>query len=170
MSRRRLSDLELASNILREAREELARADGKSGLLLATASVVIGVVLTAILAGEWDPRSLDDRTEWLWWLGTLCSLAGPTAFACAAWPRRGYRNSRPTGIVSYFGDVVGTRREVLEERLWITALMPSHAVLDQLERVSGIVDKKYRQIQFGMVTLGAGISACLTAATVNNFL
>lgn len=58
------TELKLAMQILGEAREELARADGKAGLLLAAAGVVVGALLAGLLAKDWDPTSLHDRIEW----------------------------------------------------------------------------------------------------------
>lgn len=108
MFRRDESDhIKLASQILREAREELGRADGKAGLLLAAAGVGIGAVLAGLLAQDWDPAKLHDSVEWLWWIGTIAGLCGPVALSCAVWPRTTYRKNRNPKKVAFFGDVVG---------------------------------------------------------------
>ncbi|MBG6184699.1 hypothetical protein IWX65_002677 [Arthrobacter sp. CAN_A214] len=49
----------------REAREELARADGKASTLLAAIGVVIGPIVAAAFGGSWHSRDLDNNIEWL---------------------------------------------------------------------------------------------------------
>lgn len=92
--------LELGKTILREAREELARADGKASILLAAIGVVIGAIFAAILGGSWRPHHLDNNIEWLWWVGAVVGLAGATVFGSAVFPRTTYRSKRRPGIVA----------------------------------------------------------------------
>lgn len=143
--------LELATTILREAREELARADGKASILLAAIGVIIGAIMAAVLGGSWHPHNLDNNIEWMWWVGAVAGLVGAAAFGSAVFPRTTYRSQRRSGIVAYFGDVVGLTPEKLEQGLIETASEPGAAALDQVRAVSSVVDKKYRAIQVGIV-------------------
>lgn len=163
-------DLQLGSNILREAREELGRADGKASLLLAATGIIIGALLAAFLAGTWHPSKLKDCVEWLWWVGTAVGSLGTLALAAAVFPRTKYRSNRRPGIVAYFGDVVGLSVEELRLGLEGTARNEGSATLDQLKAVSVVVDKKYRWIQMGMVLLGVAALCCVLAVLVDGWL
>ncbi|UIK88615.1 Pycsar system effector family protein [Arthrobacter polaris] len=158
--------LELASTILREAREELARADGKASILLAAIGVIIGAIMAAVLGGSWHPTHLDDNIEWLWWLGTGIGSAGAVALGVAVFPRTTYRAKRRPGIVAYFGDVVGLSSSQLKEGLIATAQDPDAATLDQVEAIASVVDKKYRSIQIGMLCVGAAAVCWLSAVLI----
>ncbi|WP_087874172.1 Pycsar system effector family protein [Arthrobacter globiformis] len=164
------AQLKLATQILSEAREELARADGKAGLLLAAAGVVVGALLAGLLAKDWDPTSLQDCIEWLWWTGTAAGLAGLVSLGCAVWPRTKYRKQRHPKTLSFFGDVIGMSMSELEENLEVTAAKPGRATLDQLKQVSRIVDQKYRWIQRGMFSLALASAACLVSVLGNTWL
>ena len=143
--------LELAKTILREAREELGRADGKASILLAAVGVVFGVIFAAILGGSWHPNHLDNNMQWLWWGGAATGLAGATAFGSAVFPRTTYRTKRRPGVVAYFGDVVGLSPDQLKRGLIRTAKNPDDATLDQVRAISSVVDKKYRAIRVGIL-------------------
>lgn len=151
--------LELANKILREAREELVRADGKASILLAATGVILGAVLT----GSWRPSYFDAPLACLWWAGSVIGMAGVGAFGVAVFPRTTYRSKRRPGIVSYFGDVVGLSKDQLKRNLIDTAEDASTATLDQVEAISSVVDKKYRAIQIGMICVGVA-ALCWVAA------
>lgn len=158
--------LELATGILREAREELARADGKASILLAAIGVVLGAILAAILGGSWHPSHLHDNIEWLWWIGTVTGFIGAAAFGVAIFPRTKYRYQRRLGIVAYFGDVVGLSSDDLKQGLADTAKDSDAAVLDQVMAISSVVDTKYRAIQVGMLCTGLAALCWLCAVLV----
>ncbi|MEJ1179599.1 MULTISPECIES: Pycsar system effector family protein [unclassified Pseudarthrobacter] len=162
--------LQLASNILREAREELVRADGKASLLLAATGIIIGALLAAFLAGTWHPSKLKDCVEWLWWVGTAVGSLGTLALAAAVFPRTKYRSNRRPGIVAYFGDVVGLSSEELQRGLEGTARNEGSACLDQVKAISFVVDKKYRWIQTGMVLLGVSALCCVLAVLIDGWM
>src|SRR5262245_8921031 len=63
-------------DLLKEAREELARADSKAALLLAATGVAVGALLAGLIGGKWMPFSLDNRVEWLWWFGVASVASG----------------------------------------------------------------------------------------------
>lgn len=154
----------LAEDILRESREELARADGKSALLLAAAGVVVGAVLSAFIAGSWQPANLVLCAQLVWWLGILTGCAGIFALAYAVYPRTRYRGRRPPAVIAFYGDVVSTSDRDLRARLRSTAASNGDRLVDQLRVVAAVVDRKYRGIQLGLWLFGA--CAILVAASL----
>ncbi|CAN5274961.1 hypothetical protein BH09ACT3_BH09ACT3_14920 [soil metagenome] len=162
-------EAELSARILREAREELVRADGKASLLLAAASVVAAAVLAAILAGDWRPSELRDFLQVAWWLGTAAGLTALVCLSMAVYPRTSYRRRRPDGLVAFFGDVVGLSAKELERRLKVSAKTEA-PIIDQLIAVSGIVHRKYRRIQIGLWLFGGAAVLCIGAVVADRFL
>lgn len=160
----------LAETILREAREELARADGKSSLLLAAAGVALGAIIAAIVAGDWTPFHLAPCVQWLWWVGSASGIGAIVAFAYSVYPRTAYRGERVPAIIAYFGDVVATPANRLEANLIRTAKGTDTRVFDQLKIISGIVDRKYRGIQLGLWLVALASFACTAAVGINSFL
>lgn len=156
----------LANGILREAREELARADGKASILLAAIGVVMAAIMAAILGGSWHPANLDDHIEWLWWVGTGIGLVGAAALGVAVFPRTKYRSKRRLGIVAYFGDVVGLSYCQLRKGLIDTAEDPEVAALDQVAAISSVVHKKYRSIQIGIICVGVASASLFSAVLI----
>jgi hypothetical protein len=154
----------LADDILRESREELARADGKSALLLAAAGVVVGAVLSALIAGSWRPANLILCAQLVWWLAIVTGGAGIVALAYAVYPRTRYRGQRPPAVIGFYGDVVSTSDRDLRARLKFTAASDGDRVVDQLRVVATLVDKKYRGIQAGLWLFGASVT--LVAASL----
>ena len=159
----------LALRILAESREELARADGKASILLAAASLIAGVVLTAILAGDWRPGDLAVCAQVGWWAGTLSGGVGIVALATAVYPRTKYRGARPPSVIAYFGDVAITPVDKLEERLRDTA-SSNDAVIDQMKAIAWVVDRKYRGIQIALWAFALSALLCIASVVVDRFL
>jgi len=91
--------LVLAETMLREAREELSRADGKSSLLLAAVGVVVGAVAAAVVAGEWSPFDLSPFIQWLWWAGNGAGIGSLVAWPTRCFPEQGIGASeRPRSL------------------------------------------------------------------------
>jgi len=152
--------------ILTEAREELVRADGKAGLLLAASGVAIGALLGGLLSRSWTPFSLDNRVEWLWWTGAAVAVFALYRLADAVWPR-GVRKGPPPGIVAFYGDVHrydGKPTAELTAALRSSATDPTDRLTDQLRQISRIVMRKYAGIQAALIALP--ISAVLCTASV----
>jgi hypothetical protein len=63
--------LEAARVLLIDGRTELSRIDTKASILLASAGIVGGSVINALLAEDWLPFEIHNGAEWLWWLGAL---------------------------------------------------------------------------------------------------
>lgn len=159
----------LALRILAESREELARADGKASILLAAASLIAGVVLTAILAGDWRPGDLNLCAQVVWWAGTLSGGIGIVALAIAVYPRTRYRGARPPSVIAYFGDVAITPVRKLEQRLRETA-SSNDAVIDQMKAIAWVVDRKYRGIQTALWAFALSAVLCIGSVVVDHFL
>jgi hypothetical protein len=72
-------------------------------------------------------------------------------------------------MVSYFGDVVGLSPQELRVGLERTANRDGSATLDQVKAISFVVDKKYRWIQRGMLSLGAAALCCVLAVLIDGW-
>lgn len=158
-----------AAALLVAAREEIARADAKSAVLLATAGVALGAVLGGILAGAWSPYELDNRVEWLWWLGTAGMLVAVTALAAAVYPR-GSRSADP-GAVAYFGDVAAHHDPAaLATALRAARNRHPEQLVVRLWQVARIARVKYRLIRVGMWAVAASGSLGLVVVLVSGAL
>jgi len=149
----------LARRLLTEAREELARADQKAQMLLAALGIAGGVLLTGLLAGSWSPFQLDNRIEWLWWLGVLTALGSVVALGIAVRPRA--RRGVPFEGVWYFHDVTAYRsRAKLNAALRQQATDLFDRDVDQLYVVARLVALKYTWIERSMVGITIAAVCC----------
>ncbi len=163
------SHARLALRILAESREELARADGKASILLAATSLIAGVVLTAILSGDWRPSDLVVCAQLGWWGGAVSGGVGIVALATAVYPRTKYRGARPPSVIAYFGDVAITPVDKLEDRLRET-VANNDAVIDQMKAIAWVVDRKYLGIQVALWAFAACATLCIGSVIVDRFL
>ena len=158
-----------ATELLSDTREELTRADSKAQLLLAATGVAVGALLAGFIRDGWQPSELDDRVEWLWWLGVVAAGVGITSLGSAVYPRtRRRRGESVATSVGYYADVV-TFAGATELRAAIAAAAGDAGSwnANQLLQVSRIVATKYRLIRVGMWSLAiAGLSTA--AATLLN--
>jgi len=165
--------LRVASKVLADSREELARADGKASILLAAIGVVVGALMAGILANNWSPFAIKACFQWLWWVGNLLAAFAVFSLAWAIYPRTVYRGQRDPGLVAYFGDVIralrgtepGDRRVRIRKNLDATSY--EDLVIDQMTAIAWIIDRKYRGIQRGLWSAGAAAVACLVAFLLN---
>jgi MFS family permease len=155
------------ADLLEDTREELARADSKAALLLAGAGVVVGALLAGLLGGRWTPSELDNRVEWVWWLGIASTAAGIFSIAAVVYPHIRRRDAPLPPIPSYFGDVaaykdIQTFRRAVEH-------VPSYQerLIDQTFVVSRLVERKYVLLRRGLRFLLLAISACSAAIIIN---
>jgi MFS family permease len=156
----------LARRLLVEAREELTRADQKAQTLLAAVGIAAGALLAGLLAGSWAPFTLDNRIEWLWWIGVMVAAGAIIALGMAVRPRT-YRDDGPEGL-RYFRDVtVYPTRAALS-----TALRGGSSDLflrdvDQLYLMARIVVMKYTWIERGMLLIAVAATCCTLSILVN---
>jgi len=151
-------------DLLSDTRAELTRADTKAQLLLAAVGVAAGALLGGLISAKWDPTTLDNRVEWLWWAGVAAAACGVAALGAAVYPRiRARRVHQASTVISYFGDVVTHSDPAgLRTALETSAVIPSVRAVDQLIQVSRIVVAKYRLIRAGMWLLAAaGLSTAI---------
>ncbi len=154
---------ELARDLLRDNREELAKADAKAGILLATVSVVVGVLLAGIIAGNWSPAKLSSWSQFFWWAGTASALLGLALLILAVAPRAVASRRRNTKAC-YFGDVAACSSErELAALLMEQCESESDRTLDQILATARITRVKYSLILWALGALAVGASATIVA-------
>ncbi|GAB2752620.1 hypothetical protein GCM10027039_08300 [Terrabacter koreensis] len=154
-----------ADALLRDAREELARADNKASLLLTASGVGVGALLAALLARSWSPSSLSGLAQAFWWAGAIIIGAGIVLLGTAVYPKTSSPGRTGSPAVAYYADVVRVGRGALK-----TALQQGAAddyLLDQLFNVSEIVVAKYRAIGRALWSFGIGLPLMLLSLAVN---
>ncbi|WP_128817862.1 Pycsar system effector family protein [Streptomyces sp. S063] len=149
-----------AHSLLVHSREEVNRADAKASLLLAASGIGLGAVLSAILGGDWVPFQLNNRFEWIWWIGTALSLFGVIGLGFAVFPRTRRSVEPQTPSIAYFRDVATNKKEDLESLIKATLASPKMPVLDQLYEVSRVANIKYELIRFALGCFGLSLVAC----------
>lgn len=154
----------LASVLLAETREELARADGKAAMLLAAFSVFVGVVLAGLLAGEFTPGDLGCDGRAFWWAGCVVIAGSLVALAYAIYPRLSHGEA--DGPITYFGHAAGKGVQAVEAALQRQVGSDRSRTVEQLVVVSDIVWRKYRFVQIALWAFGAGALLCVLGAIV----
>lgn len=148
----------LASDLLRETREEVGRADGKASTLLGAVVIVLGLFVAAILAGSWTPLRLPVVAALLWWIGAGFAGLGVVLLCTCIYPNVG--NQLTKQVLGYFGHInLYDTREELAEALREHAERPLDRLTDQLFVISRIVQRKYRFMRWGMQSLGIAVIA-----------
>jgi hypothetical protein len=155
------------TDLLKDAREELGRADSKAALLLAATGVAVGALLAGLLGGQWTPLHLDERVEWIWWLGVASAAAGIFSIAAAVYPRIRRRGAPSPGTPTYYGDVA-KYSDIDEFRRAVgQATNSQERLIDQIFLVSKIVQHKYVLLRRGLLFLLTAILACAAAVIIN---
>lgn len=154
----------LASTLLAESREELARADGKAAMLLAAFSVFVGVVLAGLLAGEFKPEDLGCNGRSLWWGGCMAIAGSLVSLAHAIYPR--LHHGEADGPISYFGHAAGKGTRAVQAVLKQQIDSEKSRTTEQLVVVSDIVWRKYRSIQIALWAFGVGALLCVLGAII----
>lgn len=153
------------ADILRAAREELARADAKATTLFAIAGVAVSAVLGGVISGQWSPTRLQgDLAQWTWWTGTVATAVALVCLGAAVYPRT-RRRGRDPRVTAYYGDVRRRSRAELARSL---ARDPESAiVVDQVFEVSQIVERKYALIKIAFCATGLGALFCATSVVLS---
>jgi Family of unknown function (DUF5706) len=155
-------------DLLKDTREELARADSKAALLLAASGVAIGALLAGLLSGKWTPFDLNYRIEWAWWLGVGSTAVGIFSIAAAVYPRHIHRGeASPPEMIAYYGDVVACKD--IEQFRRIIEKSPSRErrLVNQIFLLSQVVQHKYVLLRRGMRLLLLAILTCTAAVLIN---
>jgi hypothetical protein len=154
--------LTYATSLLRNARDELTRADAKASILLAASGVVVGALLAGLIAGTWTPFKMHIAGLCLWWVGVGEAAIGIWCLAWVVYPRSPRHRPRESWAVAYYGDVIGFQAtSELVTALRRSAETNIEQVADQLRQISRIAHHKYRLIRWGMRML---LLAALTTA------
>lgn len=155
------------SDLLEDTRDELSRVDSKAALLLAGAGVVAGALLAGLLNGKWTPFSLNDRVEWLWWLGVGAASGGILSIAAAVYPYTGRPVAAHAGAPTYYGDVAAYK-DIETFRQAIADAPNTHdRLVDQTFQLSKLVRRKYQLLRHGLHLLLLGIVACVSVVVIN---
>ena len=163
MSRRRELDLLDSSRArLHEVREELTRADSKISTALAAEGVIAGVVVAAMIAGNWSPLTLPSCAPILWWLGAALWLISLWALGDGIYPRTKRKGRPVSGIAAYYGDP-HPDGGANHGRYGFIAL-ELQRVEDQVAQVGWIVRRKYSSIQRGLWAVALGSLLLLASA------
>ena len=158
---------EYVQEMLREAREELVRADAKASLVLASSGVALGALMAGLLAGSWGPSDLGNSIEWLWWLGAVAGGYGLYRLAKSVYPQTDRKGEAPT-VLAYYGDINKETGDLatLKQRLAESSAQASDRHVDQLRQVSKIVGEKYAGIKTGLLMLGVAAVLCAAAVLI----
>jgi hypothetical protein len=132
---------------LSEVREELVRADAKVSTLISGEGVVAGVLLAAIIVGDWTPSALPTCLLVMWWLAAFAGIGSIVSLGIGVYPRTRAVRSVPLGGAAYYGDTddPSVRSPLPEER----------RIADQINQLSRIVRIKYRTIKIALWLFGA---------------
>lgn len=164
--------------LLRETREELAKADTKASILLAASSIAFAALLT-------DPDKLSHHAaRTLSWVALALTLTGICLIGAAVKPRLRAKHSK-TPTPHYFGDVdayrpswrqvfdrrkrMETSRELFGKELEEAASQTSEyeeRLTDQIWHLSHIAYRKYRLVSIGMWLYSSALVVALVALVV----
>lgn len=155
------------TDLLDDTREELTRADSKAALLLAAAGVIVGALIAGLLNGRWTPSELDNRVEWVWWVGVAAAASGILSIAAAIYPRIRRRGAPRPGVPTYYGDIAAYEN-IDSFRLAIEGTSNSQKrLIDQVYVVSKIVQRKYVLLRRGLLFFGVGVLMSTIAILIN---
>ncbi|MFE3198465.1 Pycsar system effector family protein [Embleya sp. NPDC059237] len=154
-------DLRTAERLLKDLRQEAARADTKSSVLVGAQGMVAALLVGVLTAQGWRPGVLTVFGQSLWWSGSVCLLVSLSALLMAVIPRYGARAWRPGMPITHFADIrsaAGRGPTVLEQALRDTEGAPQVMLLAALTENSRIVAGKYRWLRVG--------TACFVVALI----
>ncbi|MET7300216.1 Pycsar system effector family protein [Embleya sp. NPDC005575] len=154
-------DLRTGERLLKDLRQEAARADTKSSVLVGAHGMVAAVLVGVLSAHGWHPGVLTALGQSLWWTGAACILVSLSALLMAVTPRYGAREWRPGMPITHFADIrsaAGRGPTALETALRDTERAPEATILIALTENSRIVAGKYQSLRVG--------TACFVAALI----
>jgi hypothetical protein len=156
---------QIGATQLAEAREELARADGKASILLAATGVGVGAVLGGAVSADWTPVQLGDPWAVIWVGGFSLILGGIGCLVTAVYPRW-KRGADDEAELYFFGHAAKMKSAAeIEAAIRRTAERPLLRTSDQLMHVARIIERKYLWIQRGIWMLVIGL-AIILATTI----
>ncbi|UED85133.1 Pycsar system effector family protein [Streptomyces profundus] len=149
---------DLAEQLLREVRVEIARADSKAALLVAALGLGAGLFGGMTTSGDWSPGSLAVAGRVSWWFGVLALIVALAAFLLAVAPRFGPDDWTSEAPLTYFGDIHrAARRGELRQALTATEAASEARLVKALEFNSRIASIKLRWVRHGLIAVAAGV-------------
>jgi Family of unknown function (DUF5706) len=147
-----------AKDLLDRAREDLGHAENKASILLAGVLAATGGITAAISGGHW---SVLRQPAWIavpFWTAAAATIAAVTGLAWAIYPRIAPRGATLPSRAGFFGDVAALESPAqLRELLLGPATTVFDIWVEQVWRISLIVDLKYRLICWSIRLLGCAL-------------
>jgi hypothetical protein len=176
-----------AEALLRDTRDELAKADAKASILLATSGIGLAALLSNGSDSTWYPNNLAEAAARISaWTALGLTLLGIALVGAAVKPRLRAKHERTSGKVHYFGDVEAFRPNVWRLRHrnrrcaaarthFIAALQSVQRQTDYADRLadqvwvlSHVAYRKYRLLSLGMWIYLLALLAGLVAFFIEN--
>lgn len=151
------------AQLLAHAREEVTRSDTKASIVLASAGVGMGAFLGGAVSGSWSPNDLNNKVEWLWWLGACAFAFGALAVSKSIWPSTKISDLPKSGP-SYFADFA----KYTSSTELIASIEPD-VLTHQLLAVSRIAVQKYQHLKIGLASIVGGSISMACAAGISVF-
>jgi hypothetical protein len=153
----------LTERLLAETREELARADGKAQILLASTGVIVGVVLSGAIGGDWSPGDLHACSRIVWWVGVGAAGLGVGSLGYAVYPRL---LKSDDARITYFEDVLR-----YDECSGLVRGLNAEADrgdrdAEQLFRLGRVVHRKYSAVRVAIDSFLVAVVLCAAAAFI----
>jgi len=159
----------LEENLLKQVREELARVDTKTSILIAGFSVFFSALLTGYINGKWNPSDVNSFLQPFLYISFVFILIGAIFLAKTFFPKTLHNVSEDPNLVSYYGNIAGLEEEHMRKKLQWTA-NNNAANINQLLVVSSIVKFKYKNLKLGIMFLAIGMCLFACIFIVNSFL
>ncbi len=169
--------------LLRETREELAKADGKASILLAASGIAFTALLTGATTSGWDPDKLLCHTaRILTWSAIAVALLGGTFLGAAVKPRLRPEDD-PPARPHYFGDVAAfgpSRWEMRKRKAKLAAgrlrfenaldsldqTDSSARTTDQIWQLSHVARRKYWLVSAGIWAYAVAVIVTVIAVVL----
>jgi hypothetical protein len=154
--------------LLQETREELAKADNKANILLASTGIAVGVGLAGLMTGDVSISRLHNSVEWLCWVGAAALVAAIVLLSLAVKPRL---EAASRSRAHYFGDFAECASVgALIESLQSQDAAPDHRNASQLLILSKIAVRKYSHTAKAFPLLAFSLAAIAGSAIVDAWL
>lgn len=142
--------------LLDETREEVVRADTKASIVLAGAGVVVGILLSGFVTGDVSLEGERWYVGVLVWTAGIALIIGVVLIGLAVYPR--IRGAEP-GHGRWFAEI----QQYGKDEAALAAAVEADASdgardLHQARVLAGIVGRKYRLTQVGMLSLAVGLT------------
>ncbi len=153
-----------ASVLLREARDELTRADEKASILLAATGIAVGAVIAGMIAADWTPDRLGDPWSLIWRIASAFALVGIGALIWAIYPRTRHGKDDEAYLFYFRQAADVTTVEDLARELRRSSENVFSRSADQLWRVSRVVNAKYRAVRLAIWLLVVAAALAVVAS------